>query len=147
MEITNSISFGSHHSVLKTLWKKGLLPTVKKGFYGEVLTSGNISLEHLALFSATGNNRLSNLVLSSEETNHARGSSPLWKIINIIAAKDYLTQFKGVHVVGKFDGDNYVNMITKTLKNIGIDLEKGIIKKRFKNQTKMRRRCRCCWRG
>ena len=146
MEINNNIAFGSHRSILKTLWKKGLLPTVKRGFYGDILTRENVTLEHLSTFSRTHSSRFDNLVLASAAKNHTRGSEPLWKIIDIEHAKNYLKQFVDVHVSELFDGNKYISMITRKLKNLGIDIKKGIIKKRFKNQTKTRCRYRCAMR-
>ena len=64
--ITNSISFGraNHHyqSALKTLFKEGKFPSVTRGFYGEIITPKNVSLEHLKPFSTCGRNDLNNLV-------------------------------------------------------------------------------------
>ena len=59
-------SFG-YSSPLKTIWKKGGLPTVKKGFYGDTLTKKNVSLEHLKARSKGGKTSLENLVLASKE--------------------------------------------------------------------------------
>lgn len=130
MEIySTSPSFGATHSALKTLWKKRKLPTVTRGFYGDYLTRTNLSLEHLALASRSGRSDLSNLVLASKRKNFARGSRPLWEVINLQAAKEYLSQFRGISIQGKFNGESYIKMITRRLKNMGIDLEKGTIKR------------------
>ncbi|MCR4880350.1 MAG: hypothetical protein K6A44_00130 [bacterium] len=130
MEIESNTSFGSHHSILKTLWKQGQLPTVRRGFYGGFLTQGNVTLEHISLFSRTHRSSLDNVVLATATKNHDRGSRPLWKIIDIDTAKAYLAQFRDVHVTGKFDGNMYIRLITRKLQNIGINIEKGIIEKR-----------------
>lgn len=148
MEIKSNTNFGSHHSVLKTLWKRGQLPTVRRGFYGDFLTQNNVTLDHLSLYSKTRRTSLDNVVLASADKNHARGSRPLWKIINIDRAKEYLEQFRGVHIIGRFDGNLYIKIITRKLKNIGIDLEKGIIKKNPRTETRMKPRVRKNgWRG
>lgn len=129
MQITNDISFGSYHSVLKTLWKRGQLPTVKRGFYGDILTLSNVSLEHLSPHAHSKRSDLHNLVLASVSKNRHRDSTPLWKIIDMDTATDYLEQFRSVHIAGKFDGADYINMIKKRLLNMGIDLDKKIISK------------------
>ena len=46
LEVCNCVSFG-YSSPLKTLFKKGKLPSVTKGFYGGTLTKDTVSLEHL----------------------------------------------------------------------------------------------------
>ncbi len=135
MQINNDISFGSYHSVLKTLWKQGRLPTVRKGFYGDTLTLNNLSLEHLATNSHCKRSDLNNLVLASIKQNRNRGSKPLWQVINMDSATEYLDQFKPVHIPGKFDGPGYIRMIKKRLLNMGIDLEKRVISKTPKTKS------------
>lgn len=137
-KIDNSINFGSYHSILKTLWKAGKLPTVTRGFYGDVLTRSNVSLDHISIYSQSKRSSLDNFVLSSKLKNHARGSAPIWRVINIEKAKSYLEQFKDVHVTGKFDGNLYIRLIKRKLENLGIYLETGIIKPRYRGTAKIK---------
>ena len=71
-----SVSFGYSHP-LKTLYKNGKLPTVKTGFYGDVLDLTNVSLEHLKPKSKGGQNTLANYVLASVKKNGARGNADI----------------------------------------------------------------------
>ena len=111
-----------YHNILKTEWKKGRLPTVKKGFYGDVLTMKNVSLEHLQPKSKGGANALSNFVLASKQQNNARGDEPLKDFINPAALFEYFSQFVGVKTK-RFDGDSYIAQVTKTLESLGIDFK------------------------
>lgn len=129
MQVNNNISFGAYHSVLKTLWKQGQLPTVRRGFYGDTLTLNNISLEHLAPHAHSRRSDLNNLVLASASNNRHRDSTPLWKIIDMDKALDYLEQFRDVHIAGRFHGGDYIRMIKRRLLNMGIDLDKKVISK------------------
>ena len=110
------VSFGYSHK-LKTLYKQGKLPTVLKGFYGDVLTKDVISLEHLKPHSKGGKTVLNNLVLSSVRNNNKRGNKPLKDFLNPETMKEYLNQFKGLKV-GNFNGDKYIESITKTVKEL-----------------------------
>lgn len=110
------VSFG-YSNKLKTLYKQGKLPTVIKGFYGDVLSKDVVSLEHLKPHSQGGKTVLSNLVLSSVNNNNKRGNKPLNDFLNPKTAIEYLEQFKGVKV-GSFNGDNYIQSITKTIKEL-----------------------------
>lgn len=114
-------TFG-YHNILKTEWKKGRLPTVKKGFYGDVLTMKNVSLEHLQPKSKGGANALSNFVLASKQQNNARACLPLQDFVNKTTAIEYLQQFVGVKTK-RFDGDSYIAQVTKTLESLGIDFK------------------------
>ena len=93
----NNVSFGYSHK-LKTLYKKGLLPTVKKGFYGGILSKDIVTLEHLLPHSQRGATTLSNLVLATVENNFKRSNSPLAQFYNPKAAEEYFQQFVGVRV-------------------------------------------------
>ena len=108
-----STSFGYSHA-LKTAWKKGRLPQVKRGFYGERLTMRNISLEHLKPKSQGGKTDWSNLVLADNKINNARGDKPLAEYINFKAMGEYLDQFKNIKIRG-FDGNKYIAMILETV--------------------------------
>lgn len=105
------VSFGYQH-YLKTMWKKGQLPQVKYGFYGEKLTPKNVSLEHLEPKSKGGKTDIDNLVLASNKINNARGDKPLGKFLNLKAMAQYLEQFVNIKV-GKFDGNEYIKKIVE----------------------------------
>ena len=106
---TTQPSFG-YSSPLKTMYKAGQLPQVKRGFYGEVLTLKNVSLEHLEPISIGGKTELSNLVLAHKEKNRKRSDRPLGEFINFKAMANYLEQFKNIKV-NDFDGNKYIAMI------------------------------------
>lgn len=115
-----NVSFGYSHQ-LKTMWKKGLLPQVKKGFYGGELTLDNLSLEHLKPHSKGGRTTWENLVLATQKNNQTRGNNPLKDFIDIEKAKEHLLQFKDLKI-GKFDGNKYIKSIIKTLSKEGLDI-------------------------
>lgn len=109
-------NFGYSHA-LKTAWKKGSLPQVKKGFYGERLTKKNVSLEHLKPKSQGGETKWHNLVLADNKINNERGDKPLSEYINFKAMGEYLDQFKNIKIKG-FDGNKYIAMILETVGGI-----------------------------
>ena len=113
MQSLNSITFGYSHP-LKTAWKRGQIPQVKLGFYGEKLTQRNVSLEHLLPISQGGKTQWQNLVLADNKMNNARGDKPLSEFINYKAMGQYLDQFKNIKIKG-FDGNKYIEMILKTV--------------------------------
>ena len=102
-----------YSSPLKTLWRKGKLP-IKYGFYGDILTQRNVSLEHLLPHSQKGKTNLSNLVLASKAKNNARGNEPIDKYLDVKTVMKYLAQFKDIRVNG-FDGNKYIAGIVSTL--------------------------------
>lgn len=108
-----SPNFGYSH-YLKTMYKRGQLPQVKYGFYGDRLTLKNVSLEHLKCISKGGETELHNLVLASDKMNNLRGDRPLAEYLNIKAMARYLEQFVNIKVKG-FDGNKYIAMILKTV--------------------------------
>ena len=116
----SQISF-QYSSPLKTLYKQGKLPSVKYGFYGDRLKPKNVSLEHLKAKSKGGKSCLSNYVLASRTKNSARGNASIHEFFNPEAAKRYLLQFVDVKIP-KFDGNKYIQMILKTLLNLGVDI-------------------------
>lgn len=116
---TDEVTFGYSHP-LKTMFKKGKLPQVKLGFYGETLTKDTVTLEHLEPISKGGKTEFDNLVLANADINNARGDKPLSDYINFQAMGEYLDQFRNL-VIGKFNGNEYIkNIITK----VGIILNK-----------------------
>ena len=106
-------SFGYSH-YLKTMYKRGQLKQVKRGFYGEVITPKTVSLEHLDAISNGGKTELKNLVLAHKIPNNKRGDKPLKDFINLKAMANYLEQFKNIKVNG-FDGNKYIAMILETV--------------------------------
>lgn len=70
-----NISF-KYSNRLKTLYKKGKIK-VPTGFYGDVLTKDNTTLEHIVPHSLGGKTVEDNLVLSSSRTNNLRGNKEL----------------------------------------------------------------------
>ena len=107
-----------YNSPLKTLYRKGELP-VKYGFYGDILTQKNVSLEHLKPHSQGGKTELSNLVLASKQKNQARGNADIRNFANKETIIKYLSQFIDVKIKD-FDGNKYINGIIKTLRNLGV---------------------------
>lgn len=102
-----------YSSPLKTLWRKGKLP-VKYGFYGDVLTQRNLSLEHLKAHSKGGKTNLTNLVLASKAKNNARGNRSIKDYLTVENVVRYLKQFKDVKLKD-FDGNKYIAGIVATL--------------------------------
>lgn len=106
-------TFGYSHQ-LKTLYKRGQLPQVKYGIYGDRLTQKNVTLEHLQPISRKGKTELGNLALASQEINNRRGDKPLKDFLNFKALAKYLDQFKNLKV-GSFDGNEYIKKILETI--------------------------------
>jgi hypothetical protein len=102
-----------YSSPLKTLWRKGKLP-VKYGFYGDILTQKNVSLEHLKAHSKGGKTNLANLVLASKAKNNARGNKSIKDYLTVENVVRYLKQFKDVKLKD-FDGNKYIAGIVATL--------------------------------
>ena len=103
-----------YSSPLKTLWRKGKLQNVRYGFYGDVLTQRNISLEHLKAHSKGGKTNLTNLVLASKAKNNARGNNPIDDYLDVKNVIRYLAQFKDVKLKD-FDGNKYIAGVLATL--------------------------------
>ncbi len=117
----SQITFG-YSNILKTLYKRGQLPTVKYGFYGDKLTQKNVSLEHLIPHSKGGRTSIENLVLASKVNNSIRGNKSVIPFLNAECVMRYLNQFIGVKKFG-FDGNEYVIKILDTLNKI---FDKGL---------------------
>lgn len=103
-------TFGGYNSELKTLWRAGKLPQVKKGFYGGKITQDTLSLEHLEAHSKGGKTELNNLVITTKANNCKRGNKPLAEFLNLKAMAEYLLQFVNIKV-GNFDGNAYIKGI------------------------------------
>lgn len=115
MEILiQSVVFQSH---LKNLFKKGKLPSVKRGLYGEKITKENVSDEHVRCKCHGGDNSQGNIALASKELNNARGCNPIENYLNYEMLQNYCFQFKGVKCQG-FDGDSYVRKLKKTIEDL-----------------------------
>ena len=83
---------------------------VKYGFYGDILTQKNVSLEHLKPHSKGGKTELNNLVLASKQKNQARGNADIRNFANKETIAKYLSQFIDVKTKD-FDGNKYINGI------------------------------------
>lgn len=116
IEPTDNVVF-RYSSPLKTLYKKGKLPFVKYGFYGDELTPKNVTIEHLRCVSHGGKTELKNVVLVSANKNQERGTRPLSEMINWEFVGRYFEQFRNV-VIGYFDGNKYIEMVTDTIKEL-----------------------------
>lgn len=114
----NPISFG-YNSPLKTLYKKGKMPSVEYGFYGDKLTLDNVSLEHLKPHSKGGKSALDNFVLATKENNRLRGSEDIRKYANNENIVRYLSQFINMKLPD-FDGNKYIQGILRTLTKLGV---------------------------
>lgn len=127
-----NITFG-YHSVLKDLFREDKLPTVKYGLYGDKLTKDNVSLEHAIPHSCkNGRSVLRNFALASKQKNNLRGNSDIRKFLTPDMALKYLKQFVGIEEVSKkgtkFNGNQYIEMFSNTLKTLGIDVTEDIKK-------------------
>lgn len=110
-------TFEGYKSRLKTLWKRGKLPSVKRGLYGDILTKDNLTLEHLKPHSQGGRTVLSNLALASYEKNSFRNDKPLKYFLTQEMVENYLKQFKNIYARG-FSGNKYIEMLRKTFKEL-----------------------------
>lgn len=108
-------TFGYSHP-LKTMFKKGQID-VPRGFYGDKLTTKNVSLEHLRPVSKGGKTEFSNLVLASKDFNSQRGNQPLSKYFNPKAFLEYAQAFIKIKTKN-FDGKKYVEAISKTIQEL-----------------------------
>ena len=122
MEIlkVSPISFG-YKSVLKTEWQKGNMPTVTRDIYGDLLIKGQETIDHIIPKSKGGKSTLSNYALANAGNNFRRSNLELGSFTNTDLIKAYLRQFEGIKL-HKFNGDEYIKGITKTLKRLGFKL-------------------------
>ena len=115
IENKNQITFTGYNSPLKTAFKKGLLPTVKRGIYGKKLKPETVSVEHITPISKGGKNVISNTFLADKYENSRRGNRPIDEYITKQNLVDYLVQFIGVK--NKYiDGDTYINIMLRRFK-------------------------------
>lgn len=106
-----------YSSILKTSWRKGLMPSVKIGIYGGKLTQGNITLEHVQPLSKGGKTTLSNLALATYSNNILRGSKPLKWFLDLDIFDKYLKQFENIEIMN-FSGNKYIEALTATIERI-----------------------------
>ena len=111
---TNSPNFQYRHP-LKTAYKKGLMPEVKYGLYGELLTKDTVSLEHITPKSQGGGLTFDNLALASKLENNKRGTIPINQLVTKQMWVKYLKQFINVknHLV---NGISYIKGICRKQK-------------------------------
>ena len=107
------VSFG-YSNELKTLFKKGLLPTVKVDAAGNKLTKKNVTLDHIIPKSKGGESKTENYMLAEKKFNSNRGADPFVKWATMEGLITYLNQFIGVRV-GKFIGNEYIASVLRTL--------------------------------
>ena len=91
----NPVSFTGYESPLKTMWKRGELPRVKKGLYGEILTRDTLSIEHLVPVSKGGSLTMENVALADRILNSLRGTKDLKDVLTRKQAFEYIEQYIG----------------------------------------------------
>ena len=108
----DSVTFTGYNHPLKKAFKKGLLPTVRKGIYGFDIYPDTVSLEHGKPVSKGGKTETANLFLADCWMNSKRGVKPFEDFVTKKMLADYLTQFIGVknHLI---DGQKYIDAIMK----------------------------------
>jgi hypothetical protein len=111
--IQNQPTF-QYSNKIKTLFKEGLLPSVKVDVAGNKLTKKNVTLDHIIPKSKGGKSCLSNYMLAEKKFNWDRGNTPLKEWITPEGIVRYLNQFIGVKIRG-FNGDEYIKEVLKTL--------------------------------
>ena len=109
----NPVSFG-YSNILKSLYKKGKLPTVIYDAFGAKLSVDNVSLDHIIPKSEGGASKTANYMLATQYWNHLRGSRPLSGFLTQENLQRYLDQFVDV-VVDGFNGNKYIKDVLKTL--------------------------------
>ena len=120
MKIESSqTAFSGYQHPLKSLFKRGLMPSVTHGLYGKPITPSSVSLEHLLAHSCGGKTTYDNLALAHRDPNMARGSRPLANFLTWEMLEDYLRQFN-FRIQGLFDGFLYQNQIRRTCERLGV---------------------------
>ena len=107
------VSFG-YSNKLKTLFKQGLLPTVKVDAAGNRLTRKNVTLDHIIPKSKGGVSCTANYMLAEKEFNNMRSNEPLLDWVTMEGIMRYLNQFVDVKVKG-FNGNEYIAKVLRTL--------------------------------
>lgn len=114
---TQAISFTGYKSPLKTMWKKGQLPTVVRSLQGEILTTKNLSVDHLKPVSKGGLTKMSNLVLETKSKNAKRGNQPIKNVVTKEMAWDYIGQFIPIK---RKKIQTYIRELYQTFKELGV---------------------------
>ena len=114
-----NLSFTGYKHPLKTLFKKGLMPSVKYGLYETPINPSNVSLEHLKPHSWEGKTEYGNLALAGRDTNTARGSRPLAEVLTWDMLEKYLSQFN-FRIKNVFNGYEYQDKVRKTCEALGV---------------------------
>ena len=104
----------TYSNKIKTLFKKGLLPSVKVDAAGNTLTNKNVTLDHIIPKSKGGKSYTGNYMLATKKFNWDRGADPLLQRVTTEGLLTYLNQFIGVRVKG-FIGNDYITEVLKTL--------------------------------
>ena len=104
----------TYSNKIKTLFKKGLLPTVQFDVMGNKLTKKNVTLDHIIPKSKGGKSYTGNYMLATKKFNWERGNEPLMQWASMEGLIKYLNQFIGVKVKG-FVGNEYIAEVLKTL--------------------------------
>lgn len=117
--VNSNLSFKGYQHPLKTLFKKGQMPSVKFGLYGEPISPDNVSLEHLKPHSWGGKTEYANLALADKATNSARGSRPLADALSWEMLEAYLKQFN-FRIKDKFNGYEYQEKVRQTCESLGV---------------------------
>lgn len=102
--------FSGYNHPLKKAFKKGLLPNVRNGIYGNPINKNNVSLEHGQPVSQGGLTELSNLFLAEKDANSKRGVKPIEDFLTREMLVKYLAQFVGVKNY-LINGAKYINAI------------------------------------
>lgn len=116
---SNQLSFKGYQHPLKTLFKRGQMPSVKYGLYGEKIGPDNVSLEHLKPHSWGGKTEWGNLALADRHANSARGSRPLADALSWDMLEKYLSQFN-FRIKDVFNGYEYQDKIRQTCEKLGV---------------------------
>lgn len=103
-----------YSNVLKTLYKKGKLPSVQFDVMGNKLTRKNVTLDHIIPRSKGGKSSLENYMLATKDFNNKRGADPIDQWANMKGVLKYLMQFADVNV-GNFKGNDYIKSVMETL--------------------------------
>lgn len=109
--------FKGRPCVLKILWRKGELPQVTNGIYGDKLTQENLSLEHIVPKCKGGKTELANLALATKKMNNLRNARRITEYITWDNIDIYCKQFKGIRKK-EFSGERYVKILKQTLRRV-----------------------------
>lgn len=125
----------TYSNILKTLYKRGKLPSVKYDISGRRLTKKNATLDHIKPKSQGGKSVLSNYMLATDEFNSLRGAKPITDFLTVEGLSRYINQFIGVIVDG-FNGNEYVKMILKTIDEVRVEIARMAADTNYKLHNK-----------